>query len=210
MSQSPNHQTSTPPSSDKIVTDLPAEWPRMGNRFTRWLGRQGLRTMGWRMTGELPNVRQLVIAGGPHTSNWDFVVAMFAIMALGVKVSWLGKHTIFRWPLTGLWYKLGGIPVNRSAATGMVEQAVDSFRQNASQIVALMPEGTRSKVDQWKTGFLRIARGAQVPVLLVGMDYPSKSIHFADMFTPSEDMLADLERVKSFIQSFRGKRPALQ
>lgn len=199
-----------PPHSEQEITELPPGWPRMGNGFTRWLGRTGLRLMGWRCVGQVPDARQLVIAGGPHTSNWDFVVAMFAILALGVKVSWLGKHTIFRWPLTGLWLRLGGIPVDRSAATGMVEQAVDSFKTNANQIVALMPEGTRSKVEQWKTGFLRIAKGADVPVLLVGMDYPSKSIYFGDLFTVSDDMEADLARVKAFIQSFRGKRPAMQ
>ncbi|MBB3169425.1 lysophospholipid acyltransferase family protein [Simiduia aestuariiviva] len=210
MTHNPQSSDKLPPSSNQPVTELPPGWPRMGNGFTRWLGRLGLRSMGWKITGELPDARQLVIAGGPHTSNWDFVVAMFAILALGVKVSWLGKHTIFRWPFTGLWYKLGGIPVDRSAATGMVEQAVESFRVNANQIVALMPEGTRSKVDQWKTGFLRIAKGAGVPILLVGMDYPTKSIRFGDVFTPGEDMMADLERVKGFIQSFRGKRPAMQ
>lgn len=192
------------------VPELPAQWPRLGNTVTRWIGRTGLRLMGWRVTGQLPDLRQLVVAGGPHTSNWDFVVAMFVILALGVKVSWLGKHTIFRWPFTGLWYRLGGIPVNRAAAQDVVGQAVQSFRHNAAQIVALMPEGTRSRVEQWKTGFLRIARGAGVPILLVGMDFPSRTVHFGELFHPGQDLAADLDRVKGFIRSFRGKRPAFQ
>lgn len=191
-------------------SDLPECWPKMGNKFTRWLGRVGLKMMGWRCTGRMPALNQMVIAGGPHTSNWDFAVAIFAILALGVKVSWLGKHTIFIWPLTGLWRSLGGIAVNRSAATDVVDQAIQSFQENATQVVALMPEGTRSKVVQWKSGFVRIAHGAGVPILLVGLDYPSKNIHFGELMHPSGDLEADIEKVKTFIQGFTGKRPALQ
>lgn len=196
--------------AQSLVPALPPGWPRLGNRFTRWIGRCGLRLLGWRCTGELPANSQLVVAGGPHTSNWDFVVAMFAILALGVKISWLGKHSIFRWPVARLWYKLGGIPVDRAAAQGLVDQVVESFAQNKAQLVGIMPEGTRSKVARWKTGFLRIAKGAGVPVMLVGIDYPSRTLHFGHLMTPGNDLQADLEQVKSFIQSFRGKRPALQ
>lgn len=196
--------------TNSLVPDVPDSWPRLGNRLTRWIGRTGLRLMGWRCSGHLPAHPQLVVAGGPHTSNWDFVLAMFAILAMGIKVSWLGKHSIFRWPFTGLWYKLGGIPVNRGSAQGLVDQVVESFHRNSAQLVGIMPEGTRSKVEQWKTGFLRIAKGAGVPVMLVGMDYPSRTLHFGHLLTPGEDLQADLEKVKAFIQSFRGKRPALQ
>lgn len=196
--------------SEPLVPAVPAVWPQMGNRFTRWIGRTGLRFMGWRCTGYLPDYAQLVVVGGPHTSNWDFVVAMFSILALGIKVSWLGKHSIFRWPVAGLWYKLGGIPVQRSAAAGLVEQMVDSFKLNAKQVVVLAPEGTRAKVAEWKTGFLRIARGAHVPIMVVGMDFPSKTVHFGTAFFPGDDVQADLERVKSFVRRFRGKRPEFQ
>ncbi|BFM10446.1 lysophosphatidylcholine acyltransferase [Simiduia litorea] len=193
-----------------IVPSTPEAWPKLGNRFTRWLGRNGLRVMGWRCLGNLPETGKLVVIGGPHTSNWDFVIAMFAIMALGVKVSWLAKDSIFRWPVKGLWLKLGGIPVDRASASGMVGQAIESLKQNTAQIVCLMPEGTRSKVDKWRTGFLHIAKGAQVPIFMVGMDFPSKTVNFGNMFTVGDDLEADLEKVKQFVRSFRGKRPAFQ
>lgn len=197
-------------SSLPVVPATPDAWPKLGNRFTRWMGRTGLRVMGWRCIGNLPETGRLVVIGGPHTSNWDFVVAMFSIMALGIKVSWLAKDSIFRWPVKGLWLKLGGIAVDRSSSTGMVGQALESFKQNTAQVVALMPEGTRSKVDKWRTGFLHIARGAQVPILMVGMDFPSKTVSFCDVFMATENVDADLEKVKHFIRSFRGKRPEFQ
>lgn len=197
-------------SREPVVPVTPDAWPKLGNAFTRWLGRTGLKLMGWRCVGSLPETGRLVVVGGPHTSNWDFVVAMFSIMALGVKVSWLAKDSIFRWPVKGLWLKLGGIAVDRNSATGMVGQAIDSFAQHAAQIVCMMPEGTRSKVDKWRTGFLHIARGAQVPIFMVGMDFPSKTVNFCNTFTAGDDIQADLERVKQFIRGFRGKRPAFQ
>ena len=123
------------------------------------------------MTGDLPNCSRLVVIVAPHTSNWDFVVGIAARLALRLRIHWLGKHTLFR-GLFGRWMRrLGGIPINRSAAHGAVEQVIQQFQTHKSFLVGLSPEGTRKKVPQWKSGFYHIAVGAEVPILPIHFDY---------------------------------------
>jgi 1-acyl-sn-glycerol-3-phosphate acyltransferase len=177
----------------------------MGNAFTRWLGRTVFGLMGWRCEGKLPNIKKLVVAGGPHTSNWDFVLALSVIMGVGIKLSWLGKHSIFFWPFDRMWRAVGGIPVNRHAPVGLVDQVVESFHNNDAQVVAIMPEGTRSKVKKWKTGFLRIAYNAQVPLFVVTIDYPTKRIMLGPVLELSGDENKDLKQVQELIGRGSGK-----
>ncbi len=187
------------------IPELPENWAPMGNAFTRWLGRTVFGLMGWRCEGEFPNIKQLVVAGGPHTSNWDFVLALSVIMGVGVRLSWLGKHSIFFGPFDRMWRALGGIPVDRKAPIGLVDQAVASFHQNEKQVVAIMPEGTRSKVKKWKTGFLRIAYKAEVPIMVVTIDYPTKRILLGPVLELSGNEDGDLKQVQDLIGRGSGK-----
>jgi len=157
-----------------------------------------MRLQGWRLTGEFPNEPKLMVALAPHTSNWDFVYAMPVIMALGIKVSFLMKKEAFIWPLGNLFSWWGGIPINRTAAGDMVEQVADWYESHDQVWVAITPEGTRKKNDQWKSGFLRIAYRAQVPVFLMAWDYPSKRMHCDKLFMPTGDHAADLEEIKQY------------
>ena len=188
-----------------IIFPAPSNMPVMGSAVSRFVGRILLRATGWKLTGELPNEPKLMIALAPHTSNWDFVLALSVILGVGIRVSWLAKHSMFIWPFKGLLTRIGGIPVNRNLPEGIVEQAVESFRTHSKQIVAIMPEGTRSKVSRWKTGFLRIAYKAEVPVMTVSLDFPRKLIKIGPLvkLTGAEDV--DLETVKSIIGRSRGK-----
>ena len=113
--------------------------PRRGNGFSRALGRGVLRLFGWRLVGDLPEVPKLVAIGVPHTSNWDFVFGMSAIFALGVRVNWLGKHTLFRWPLGGLMRWLGGVPVERSSSAVAVPAASTSVAPASPSQAAAPP-----------------------------------------------------------------------
>ncbi|MDN7125153.1 lysophospholipid acyltransferase family protein [Pseudidiomarina sp. 1APP75-32.1] len=191
-----------------IPAHLHAPLPRRGNRFSRWIGRMGMRMLGgWRIEGELPETRQAIIPVAPHTSNWDFFVGVFVMLALGLNLSFLGKHTIFRFPVNGILRWLGGIPIDRSAAQGVVGQMVEEFEQRHELILALAPEGTRKKVSEWKKGFVHIAKAAQVPVIPVAMDFSRKVIDIQPPMMIEGDIDDELLRVKQAVSDAVGKNP---
>lgn len=169
-----------------------------------------MRGMGWRFDGTLPETPKFIAIGAPHTSNWDFVVAMSALMALGLRLHWMGKHTLFRPPFGGVMRWMGGVPVDRDATRGVVEQLVDEFERRDRFLLGIAPEGTRSRVTTWKTGFYRIARGARVPILPVGLDWSTRAIRLGDLFTPTGDMEADIQHLRAWFAPIVGKRPENQ
>ncbi|MEX1221087.1 MAG: lysophospholipid acyltransferase family protein [Idiomarina sp.] len=193
---------------DKIPEHLYGELPRRGNAFTRWFGRLGLRVLGgWKINGELPELRQAIIPVAPHTSNWDFFVGVFVMFALGLRLNFLGKHTIFRFPVNGILRRLGGIPIDRSAAQGVVGQMVEQFRSRNQLVLALAPEGTRKKVTEWKRGFLHIAHQTQVPVIPVCFDFSKRSVDIAKPMMIASDIEAELVRVKAAVAHAIGRNP---
>lgn len=195
----------------EFLPSLPPSAPRKGNRFSRWLGRRILAAMGWRLEGELPDHPQLVVAVGPHTSNWDFVVAMGVVLALGVRVNYLMKREAFFWPLGRLFRWLGGIPLDRRYTTDTVPQIVDHYRRSHGLWLAITPEGTRSKVGHWKTGFLRIASEAEVPVLVAAWDYSRRAFVLDSLWSTTGDHIADAEAIRRHVcTSYQGRYPELQ
>lgn len=191
-----------------IPERLRAPLPTRGNRFSRWVGRVGMRVLGgWRIEGELPATRQAIIPVAPHTSNWDFFVGVFVMLALGLKLSFLGKHTIFRFPVNRLLRWLGGIPIDRSAAQGVVGQMVTEFQQRHELVLALAPEGTRSRVSEWKKGFVHIAKEAQVPVVPVAFDFSRKVVDIHPPMMIHGDIESELLRVKQAVAHAVGKNP---
>lgn len=171
--------------------------PRRGNRFSRALFTALLRLAGWRFVEPFPDQAQAVIVAAPHTSNWDFVVGMSAVFALGVRVHWMGKHTLFRWPAGPLMRWLGGIPIDRTAAHGVVEQTVALFAARPQLLLVVTPEGTRKKVARWKSGFWHIAHGAGVPILLGAIDYRKKQLQVGSLLQPGSDLEADMRRIQA-------------
>ena len=122
--------------------------PAKGNRLSRGLGKAVLKILRWDIEGELPNLPKFVLIGAPHTSNWDFVLAIATLMALGLDARWLGKDTLFRPPFGPLMRLLGGFPVDRSARHGLVAQTIDAFAQRDRFVVGVAPEGTRKRVQR--------------------------------------------------------------
>ena len=181
--------------------------PLRGNGVTRAIGHAALRLLGWRVEGEVPNLPKFVVAVAPHTSNWDFVVGIAAMFALDLRIAFLGKHTLFRWPFGRLMRWMGGIPVDRASPHGVVDQSIDAFTRMERRILAIAPEGTRRRVAQFKSGFLQIARGARVPVVLASLDYAAKCVRFGSTFEPGEDIEADRRRTEAYFATVRGRRP---
>lgn len=185
--------------------------PLFGNAFTRFFGAAALKILGWQISGELPKQKKVVVAAFPHTSNWDFVIAMLAMLAVGVKLSYLMKKEAFFWPFKGLFVKFGGIPLDRSASEGVVEQVAQWFTSHEKLWVAITPEGTRAKVDKYKTGFLRIAALAQVPVYMVIWDYPSKTLVLAKSWPLTGEHEADAEAIRKHVNDhYKGRWPEKQ
>lgn len=196
----------TTSSDDDVVLPLPPSAPRVKrNAFTRWLGRTVLRIGGWRMVGAFPDIPRLVLIAAPHSSNWDGLWGFAAKLALGVEVKVLGKHQLFWWPLGVLMRRLGVIAVNRSAAHGVVEQAAAMIRDSARIWFAIAPEGTRKRVERWKTGFWKIAKAAEVPVLPVYFHYPERVIGVGELFHLGDSMAADMARIRAWYRPWQGK-----
>jgi len=170
-------------------------------------GRTILRIMGWRVVGEIPSHERILIIGAPHTSNWDFVLAMAAILALNLKLRWLGKHTIFKPGVRWFMDWLGGIPVNRGQPESIVDNVARLVEQDKGIVIGLAPEGTRKKVEKWKTGFLRIAEAIDCKIFLVGLDFPSKRIVLDQLFQPTGDYDADIATLQAFYRRYQGKYP---
>ncbi|HEX8726841.1 MAG TPA: lysophospholipid acyltransferase family protein [Gemmatimonadaceae bacterium] len=180
--------------------------PRSGGPVSRALGRWGLAWLGWRMEGNLPDLSKAVIIVAPHTTNWDFVVGIAAKFALGLRASWLGKHTLFRAPFGGLMRRLGGIPVDRSRPNDVVAQSVRRFDEMDRMVIGISPEGTRKAVPRWRTGFYFIAKGAGVPIVPVAFDWSRHLLVVGPPLAPGDDMNADLQALARFFESARGRR----
>ena len=170
------------------------------------LGRATLAALGWRIEGAIPNLPKFVIAVAPHTSNWDFVVGMAAMFALDLRLSFIGKHTLFVGPFAPLFRWMGGIPVDRASPHGVVGDSVRAFESVERRVLALAPQGTRKPVAHFRSGFLHIARGARVPILLAALDYATRTVRIGPLFTPGSDTAADLAHLEAFFSRVRGKR----
>lgn len=188
------------------VPRLGTSVPKRGNVFSRTVARILWSLTGWRFGGEVPDVSKAVVIVAPHTSNWDFLIGVTAMFALGIRVSFLGKHTLFRGPMGPMMRWLGGVAVDRSSSSGVVQQIVDAFQQHDSLFLTLTPEGTRGKVERWKTGFYHMARQAGVPIVPVVFDYGRRWITFAEPVSPSGDLERELPAIKKLFEGVAGKR----
>ena len=192
--------------SNEVVPPLPPSAPRVKpNAFTRWIGRSVLRLGGWRVVGPLPDVSKLVLIAAPHSSNWDGIWGFAAKLALGFEVKVLGKAQLFWWPLGPLLRRLGVIPIDRSSPQGTVGQAVDMIRRSERIWYALTPEGTRKRVEKWKSGFWKIAHEAQVPILPAYFHYPDRRIGIGPLFATTGDMAADIAALRAWYAPWIGK-----
>ena len=197
-----------PPKPDEAgyILPLPPSAPRVKpNAFGRWFGRTLLRLGGWRMVGEFPDLPKVVLIGAPHSSNWDGVWGFGAKLALGLDIRILGKHQLFWWPLGPILRKIGVVAVDRSAASGVVEQAASMIAQADQFWFGLAPEGTRKPVERWKPGFWKIAKAANVPVLPAYFHYPDKIIGIGPVFHLTDDMPGDIARIRAWYRPWQGR-----
>ena len=173
----------------------------MGNALTRWIGDIILKSMGWSIHGTLPNLKKVIVIGGPHTSNWDLFLVLGTMLSIGLKFSWMMKKEAFFWPLGSLWKALGGMPVDRKANIDMVEQVKNFIASKDKVWLGITPDGTRAKVDRYKTGYLRIAKGVGVPLFIVGIDSVNKRVILDKIWEPTGDIETENTAIKDYIES---------
>lgn len=173
----------------------------------QWLGRTLQKVTGWKVEGEIPNLKKFILVGAPHTSNWDFVHALILIWAIDLKLNILAKHTLFKIPfLKNILFGIGGIPVDRNNPQLIVDK-VSKLVEEDGVIIGLSPEGTRKKVQKWKSGFLRIAQQTESKIVLIGIDFDKKICTFSGFFEPTGDNNQDIEVIKNFYKRFKPKIP---
>ena len=184
---------------------LPPQMPQLADGRRRSCCRALLQLCGWRLVGSFPDVPKAVLIAAPHSSWWDGIWGLLMKVGVGADVNFMAKQELFHGPLGGLLRRLGGMPIDRRVAKGVVEQMVDQFHQRDRLWLGIAPEGTRKSVARWRSGFWHIAHGAGVPIVPAYFNYADKTIGIGPLFVTSEDMEADMARLRAFYAPFKGK-----
>ena len=178
---------------------------------SRGFGRCWLRLFGWELQAPPPVIPlKFVFIAAPHTSGWDLPFMLATAYALGIRISWLGKHGLFEPPLGWLLRRLGGIPVDRRVPHHVVSRTAEMFRSHERLVLAVPPEGTRRKVKYWRSGFYHIALQSAVPIGLGFLDYPTKRCGLGPLIVPTGNVRHDMDSIRVFYHEIHGKHPALQ
>lgn len=191
--------SATPPST--------SGYPTRSGPWLRAFGRFAMRIAGWTFVGELPPIPKFVIVVAPHTSNLDFFVGLAAKFSLGLDVHWFGKETLFRGPLGAIMRRFGGRPVRRDTPEGVVAAMAATIRAEPKFLLALAPEGTRTAVSQWRTGFYHIAEAADIPIVPVWFDWSRREIGIGAPMRASGDLASDLAALQSLFRREMARNP---
>lgn len=191
--------------SHPVVPPTPPSAPQLRSRFWPWFSRGVLRLCGWRLAGQLPDVPKLILIGAPHSSYWDGLWGLLMKIGAGIEVNIMIKREVLDGPLGIVLRPIGMIPINRKAALNVVGQMVERFRQRDRMWLGITPEGTRKQVTHWKSGFLRIAHEADVPIQTIFIDYPTKTFTLGPVVRATGDHDADMEKIRALFAPYRGK-----
>ncbi len=182
--------------------------PPIGSNHPHWdkpilsrLAAKGLAASGWRIVNSFPDFEKSIVIVAPHTSNWDFIVGVAVSFALDIRPRFIGKHTLFRWPMGVAMRALGGISVNRSSTEGMVPKTAELIRLCDKIALGITPEGTRNATSRWRTGYYHIASMASVPIIPCYLSLKTRTVGFGDPILPSGDSESDLSRIADFYRA---------
>ncbi|MEF9924436.1 MAG: 1-acyl-sn-glycerol-3-phosphate acyltransferase [Muribaculaceae bacterium] len=164
-----------------------------------------LKFFGWKVEVTVPDYPKCVICVAPHTSNWDFVLGKLAYASINRKAGFLMKEAWFFFPFGIFFRAIGGIPVPKQKGSELTESIVNKFKDEPRMAIAVTPEGTRKRTSKWRTGFLYISLGANIPIVLGTINYPTKNIKLTDTFYPTGDIDADMKYIKNYYKDFKGK-----
>ena len=176
-------------------------------QFMRLLSWLILKLGGWKVVNVAPATGSYLIIAAPHTSNWDFPLGIAIAFHLRLKVYFIAKHTLFNGFAGPIMRWLGGVPLNRGASKNFVGASVEIYANSENLILAIAPEGTRSSVGRWKTGFYHMANGANVPLALAYFDFSKRVGGIGKMLNTTSDIAADMQAIADFYEPVMGKYP---
>lgn len=190
-------------------------WPLLGDAVPQrkhpirtLIGRVVFKLIGWKLEGNLPNRSKLVLVALPHSSNFDFILALSVIWGWGLKLNYMGKHTLFKFPHGFFFRAVGGIPVDRRSPQGLIEKMTSEFNTRSSLMLGIAPEGTRNSDGTLKAGFARIAMAASAPVVPVIVNYKTKTLTLGTPITDLSSVKSIIAAVKAQGQSGHRRAPA--
>jgi 1-acyl-sn-glycerol-3-phosphate acyltransferase len=181
--------------------------PRRGTPRSRAIATRVLALFGWRVAGPFPTAPRAVVIVAPHTSNWDFPVSMTAMLALGLRIDFFAKHSLFFFPARYVLRWLGAKPVDRQVRSGTVRHSIERLASEPELYVGIAPEGTRKRVEAWKTGFWQVADGAGVPIIPVALDWGRRELRIMDAVETTGDQAADIAAIQKMFQPEMARRP---
>lgn len=170
-------------------------------------GKLFLRLSRWRVEGEIPSSSHVVIIAAPHTTNWDFVYLLAAAWSLRLRIHWLGKKQLFKFPFGGVMRALGGIAVDRSQRNDLVVQLTQTYAERDGFALVIPPSGSRSKAEHWRSGFYWVASSSGADIVCGFLDYPTRTAGLGLTFRPSGDVREDMDEVRAFYEPITGKYP---
>ncbi|WAT16934.1 1-acyl-sn-glycerol-3-phosphate acyltransferase [Aurantiacibacter sp. MUD11] len=174
--------------------------PTLLSRFVWWLLRHLYRWKGFTLENHPPRLKKFILVGAPHTSNWDFIYFAGAVQEVGIKPRFIGKHTLFKWPMERFMLDMGGMPINRASPQGYVKSVIKAIEESDEIALVIAPEGTRSSDGRWKSGFYHIASGAGIPIVPAWLDAETGRAGFGEPIIPSRDFREDLGHLAAFYQ----------
>jgi 1-acyl-sn-glycerol-3-phosphate acyltransferase len=176
----------------------------------RFLGAFVLWITGWKVEGIFPDIPKMMAIFAPHTSNWDFCLALMMKWKLGVKGIYLGKHTIFKPPFGWFFYWVGGVPVRRASRHDMVQQVASLYSERAVCQIGIAPEGTRGYLPYWRSGFYHIARAANAPIVMIALDFEHRIVRIDEPWYLTGEIGDDMDRIRAFYGGIKGGNPEFQ
>lgn len=173
----------------------------MGSRLSGFI----LKIMGFSIQGNYPkDIKKLVVIAAPHTSYWDFPMGLLIRSKEKVKIKYVGKASLFKPPFGWIMKKLGGVPVDRSKSNNFVDSVIEVFNNKEELVICFAPEGTRKKVESFKSGFYHIAKGAEVPILPILFDFKNKEFRWLDVIYPSGDPEKEIKEIEELFKGVKG------
>ncbi|MBL4604376.1 MAG: 1-acyl-sn-glycerol-3-phosphate acyltransferase [Flavobacteriaceae bacterium] len=168
------------------------------------------RILGWKLSGNFPtHLKKYIVIAAPHTSWQDFPIGILARNVSGEKINFIGKNSLFKGPFGFIFRALGGTPVDRSKSNNLVDAIIQIFNSKEEFRLGLSPEGTRKKVEKWKTGFYYIAKGANVPIVMATLDFENKQVKITEPYYTTDSKEKDFQHFHSFFKGVQGKHPEL-
>ena len=186
----------------KVKTKLECSW------IMHKLARLYMKIVGWKLSGAVPHDKKIIIIAAPHTSNWDLIYLLATAYSFGIKLNWVAKKSIFRFPFGGMMRALGGFELDRSK-NGMVDSIVNVIKREERVRLMIAPAGTRKHTPHWRSGFYYIAKIAQIPMVCGFLDYKKKLSGFGPVLRVSDSLVADMDKIREFYRGVTARYPEL-